>query len=120
MNPELKRYLIQTYQRDILHAPGPVVKPQITDDLYGEVKAELDRIEALRLGANLANRDFVSYQSRRVLVPLETELRGMGAVASREGADHAGFAAVTGVPPRMGTLAATEGSDTAGFAGTKT
>lgn len=96
MNPALKRYLIQRYQRDILHAPGPVVIPHGGTDIVDEIKAEIARIDALKLGANLATRDFVSYQNRRALVE------------------------ALGVLERTATFSPTENWDTAGFAGTKT
>ena len=39
-------------------------------DLIAEIKAEIARIDALKLGANLANRDFVAYQTDASLVAL--------------------------------------------------
>jgi hypothetical protein len=43
--------------------------------LIEEVEAEIARIDGLRLGASLANRDFVSYQNRRALTRLLLQLR---------------------------------------------
>jgi hypothetical protein len=43
--------------------------------LIEEVEAEIARIDSLRLGASLANRDFVSYQNRRALMRLLLQLR---------------------------------------------
>ena len=73
---QLTRYMSERYQHDILGKPIPVVTPHKDDALIAAIKAELARIDALKLGANLANRDFVSYQSRRVLEELLAELEG--------------------------------------------
>ena len=70
MSPLLKRYLVQAYQRDILHESVEITPLTSTSDLVNEIKAEIARIDALRLGANLAQRDFASYQARRALVAL--------------------------------------------------
>jgi hypothetical protein len=43
-----------------------------------EIAAEIARIDSLRLGAHLANRDFVSYQNRRALMALLDRLKQQG------------------------------------------
>ena len=67
---ELQRYLTDVYRRDILCESVVVEMPQPNPKLVEEVKTEIARIDALRLGSNLANRDFVSYQNRRALEAL--------------------------------------------------
>jgi hypothetical protein len=84
MNEELKRYLVDSYRRDILHESVDVVQPRTSEDLLAAVKAELARIDALKLGANLATRDFVSYQSKRALERLLEELEIKGKLAATE------------------------------------
>jgi hypothetical protein len=49
--------------------PGPDPK------LLAEVEAEIARIDALKLGAHLASRDFVAYQNRRALIVLRDKLK---------------------------------------------
>jgi hypothetical protein len=75
VSEELDQYLAQTYRRDVM---GESVTPQLpapSDDLFKEIDAEVARIDALRLGAHLASRDFASYQSRRALMRLRLVLR---------------------------------------------
>jgi hypothetical protein len=92
-----------------------------TSDLIEEIKAEIARIDALRLGANLAQRDFASYQARRALAELLALVEKTGTFSPVEGRD---VAAVTGTvpppPPRTGALAVTETRDVAAIAGTRT
>ena len=70
MNPRLGEYLWQAYRHDVLHESVMVEKPELTDEMRTEAKAEIARIDALRLGADLARRDFASYQHRRALKAL--------------------------------------------------
>ena len=88
-SPALKQYLTQAYQRDVLRASGPVVTPRGSAQLVDEIKAEIARIDALKLGANLANRDFVSYQNRRALVGLLGQLETTATMVATEGRDTA-------------------------------
>jgi len=94
MNPALRQYLVQSYQRDILHAPGPVVTPHGSQELVDEIKAEIARIDALKLGANLAQRDFVSYQNRRALEELLGVLETTATLSTTEA--NKDKAAITG------------------------
>ena len=68
-------YLVQVYRRDILGESVGVEMPQPDPKLIAEIEKELARIEALRLGANLVNRDFGSYQRKRALEPLLAQLK---------------------------------------------
>ena len=74
MTPMLATYLSQVYRRDILGESVRVEIPVADPALIAEIKAEIARIDALRLGANLANRDFVSYQNRQALQTLLDQL----------------------------------------------
>ena len=74
MSGVLDRYLAQAYRRDILGESGVVEMPAPDPQLIEDVKAEIARIDALRLGAHLVNRDFCSYQNRRALVDLLARL----------------------------------------------
>lgn len=67
MRKELRRYLAQVYRRDILGESVGVEMPQIDPGLLGEIKGEIKRIDDMRFGALLANRDFGLYQRRRAL-----------------------------------------------------
>jgi hypothetical protein len=71
----MTRYLAQVYRRDILGESVGVEMPPPDPKLIEEIEAELARIDALRLGANLVNRDFASYQSKRALEQLLAQLR---------------------------------------------
>jgi hypothetical protein len=86
MNEKLDQYLAQAYRRDILGESGVVEMPAPDPQLLASVKAEIARIDALRLGAHLVNRDFVSYQNRRALVKLLAQLE---AQKPQEGAEDA-------------------------------
>jgi hypothetical protein len=77
-NAELDRYLTQVYRRDILGESVEVGMPVPDPQLLADIKAELARINALRLGANLASRDFVSYQNRQALEKLLAQLEAQG------------------------------------------
>lgn len=78
----MSRYLTDAYRRDILGESLEVVVPEATPKLIEEVKAEIARIDALRLGANLARRDSVSYQNRRALEALLEKLKTQQSNAS--------------------------------------
>lgn len=75
MNPSLDKYLAQVYRRDILGKPTVIEVPEPDPQMMADVEAEIARIDALRLGAHLANRDFVAYQNRRALVALRDQLK---------------------------------------------
>ncbi len=81
MKEPLASYLWQVYRRDILGESGKVVMPERTDELIAEAKAELARIDGLRLGASLVSRDFASYQARRALAGLLASLETGDAAA---------------------------------------
>jgi hypothetical protein len=67
MRKELRRYLAQVYRRDILGESVGVEMPQVDAGLLDEIKGEIKRIDDMRFGALLANRDFGLYQRRRAL-----------------------------------------------------
>ena len=75
MSEELDRYLTDSYRQDILGESVEVGVPAPDPELIADVKARIARIDALRLGPNLASRDFVSYQHRQALVRLLAELQ---------------------------------------------
>ena len=66
----LDSYLAQCYRRDVLGHNINVMAPEPTPELRAAAKAGLARIDSLRLGASLANRDYVSYQNRKALAAL--------------------------------------------------
>ena len=66
----LDKYLAQAYRHDVMGGSGVVKMPEADRKLMLEIQAQIARIDALRLGASLASRDFVSYQNRRALVAL--------------------------------------------------
>src|SRR5262249_43841620 len=66
----LQCYLWEVYRRDILGQQGRVEMPELDEELIANAKAEMARIDALRLGTSLASRDFASYQNRRALAGL--------------------------------------------------
>lgn len=74
MNSKLLEYMAQAYCRDVLKDASFAVigTPDVE---IAEVEAAIKGIDSLGLGAHLANRDFVSYQNRRALVKLLTELK---------------------------------------------
>jgi hypothetical protein len=73
-SPELDQYLSQSYRRDVLGESVKVETPVAEPRLIDTVKAELARIEGLRMGANLVNRNFVLAQHKRALERLLKEL----------------------------------------------
>jgi len=75
MSEDLDRYLADSYRRDVMGESVRVAIPAPDPKLIAEIEAEVARIDGLRLGAHLANRDFVSYQNRRALVKLLAQLR---------------------------------------------
>lgn len=75
MRPELRRYLADMYRRDILGESVRVEMPQVDPKLIEEIETEIARIDGLRFGANLANRDFSLYQRRRALGRLLEQIR---------------------------------------------
>lgn len=89
MNEALTKYLTQSYSRDVLRKQTTVEMPA-DPNAIGAAKAELARINALGLGASLAQRDFVSYQSK---VALEKFLERV------EGGSDASQAGTSGSPP---------------------
>ncbi len=66
MNGDLKRYLDLAYRRTVM---GEDVEPDsvLTAEIEAALKAELVRINRLGLGANLASRDFATYQHKRAI-----------------------------------------------------
>jgi hypothetical protein len=74
MTEELDHYLTDCYRRDILGESVGVEMPAPDPKLIASAKAEIARIDALRLGASLVNRDFVAYQNRRALIKLLQQL----------------------------------------------
>ena len=74
LTSELSKYLAQAYRRDVMGEKIEVEAPELSSKLLVEIKGEVARIDGLRLGAHLANRDFVSYQNRRALMALIDQL----------------------------------------------
>lgn len=64
----IDKYLTLAYRRTV---QGENVDPdsalQTTEEYKAALKDELRRINKLGLGANLASRDFVSYQNKRAI-----------------------------------------------------
>jgi len=79
MSNELDQYLTDSYRQDVMGESVNVQTPVPSPELIAAIKAELARIDGLRLGANLANRDFVSYQHKRALEQLLKKLEAQGA-----------------------------------------
>jgi hypothetical protein len=75
VSAELDRYLTDSYRRDVMGESVKIETPKIDPKLGEEIEREIARIDALRLGANLANRDFVAYQNRRALLRLLSQLK---------------------------------------------
>lgn len=75
MSGQLDRFLADSYRRDILGESVEVAMPAPDPKLIAEVEKEIADIDALRLGANLANRSFCAYQNRRALVELLAQLK---------------------------------------------
>jgi hypothetical protein len=74
---ELGKYLGDSYRRDVLGEAIAVEDPPVTAQLRAQVDAELARIDGLKLGAHLANRDFASYQNRKALIALRDRLKAV-------------------------------------------
>ena len=91
MRRELKRYCAQVYRRDILRESVAVEPLADTKGVVDEIKAEIARIDAIGLGANLAQRDFISYQRRRALEELLDALEVKGTLRVTEAPDRANF-----------------------------
>jgi len=66
----IDHYLAQSYRKDVLGHHVEVVPPKRTEEMIKDAKVRLAKIDGLRLGASLANRDYVSYQNRRALARL--------------------------------------------------
>lgn len=60
-------YLNASYRRDVMRETVEVAMPAPDPEVKASAEKELARINALRLGANLAQRDFASYQHKRAL-----------------------------------------------------
>lgn len=75
MNDQVARYLTDSYRHDILGESVGVEMPVANPELIALVEAGIARIDEMRLGPHLANRDFVSYQNRRALVRLLAQLK---------------------------------------------
>lgn len=71
---EVGRYLSDSYRRDILGESVELKVPESHPKRIASIKAGLVWIDGLRLGANLAQRDFVLYQHRRALERLLRQL----------------------------------------------
>jgi hypothetical protein len=112
MRVRLKEYLARRYRRDVLHASAQVTPLEGEPDIIEEIEAEIARIDALRLGPHLPNRDFASYQTKRFLGEVLDELQVSGRLRGTEMHDTA---VVTGGSVVSGTLAATDARDTANF-----
>jgi hypothetical protein len=74
MTDDLGRYLNDSYRRDVMGESVKVETPAAEPGLIERVRATLASIDALRLGANLINRDFVAAQHKRALERLLREL----------------------------------------------
>jgi hypothetical protein len=66
MSEALTKYLLASYRKDVLHQSVEATMPA-DPTVVAAAKAELARINALGLGASLAQRDFVSYQHKRAI-----------------------------------------------------
>lgn len=71
----LDNYLAQAYRRDVLGETVAIEMPKPDPKLLADIDARIAKIDGLRLGAHLANRDFVSYQNRRALLRLRDQLQ---------------------------------------------
>jgi len=91
VNVALQRYLAQKYKKDVLGQQ--VVIDQLGGDksVIDEIKAEIARIDALKLGANLAQRSFIDYQNRRALEDLLNVLQVSGTMRVTDAPDQASF-----------------------------
>jgi hypothetical protein len=84
MSAQFERYLADCYRRDILGESVEVAMPAPDPKFIEEIEVGIARIDALRLGANLAQRDFVSYQNRRALEALLVRLKAAKQEAEKE------------------------------------
>ena len=80
----LNRYLAQAYRRDILNESVVIEMPAPDPKLIAEVEAELARINALGMGANLVNRNFVLAQDKQALEKLLAQLKARQQEQSQE------------------------------------
>jgi hypothetical protein len=71
----ITHYLAQSYRRDILGESVVVDMPAPDPALIAQLEAELGRIDSLRLGAALANRNFVLAQHRTAMERLLAQLK---------------------------------------------
>jgi hypothetical protein len=83
MSDEIGRYLTDSYRRDILGESVEVGMPAADPQLIARVETMIAGIDGVRLGANLAQRDFVSYQHRRALVRLLAQLKAQQAAEAQ-------------------------------------
>jgi len=79
MSETLDDYLTDSYRREVLGESVEVKVPKADPKLLAELEAGIARIDGLRLGAHLANRDFVSYHNRKAMVRLLATLKAQGA-----------------------------------------
>lgn len=91
MREALKRYVAEYYRQHVLHESVKIAAVAADPGTIDEIKAEIARIDALRLGANLAQRDFVSYQERRALEELLAALQLTATMRVTEAIDKAAF-----------------------------
>jgi len=91
MSEKLDAYLSDSYRHDVMGESVQVRTPA-DPQLIAEIEAAIARIDGLRLGAHLANRDVVSYHNRKALVRLLAILKAQGAqnAADREGPEDHG------------------------------
>ena len=84
MSGQLEQYLADAYRRDILGESVEVAMPAPDPVLIAEVEKEIADIDALRLGASLASRNFCIYQNRRALASLLLALRAAKQEAEKQ------------------------------------
>jgi hypothetical protein len=88
MDERLSNFLAQAYRQDVLGESLEVEMPDLDPELVDRAIAAID---ALKLGAHLASRDFVAYQNRRALVALRDRLKAAKKpVAAEDPGDAAG------------------------------
>jgi hypothetical protein len=75
MSPELSKYLAECYRRDVMGQPLTIEDPRMTRELALEIQAEMERIDGMGLGANLAQRSFGDYQHRNAMIALLDRLK---------------------------------------------
>ena len=71
----ITHYLVQSYRHDILGESVVVEMPAPDPALIAQVEAELGKIDSLRMGPALANRNFVLAQHRTALQRLLAQLK---------------------------------------------